>query len=378
MAHRNAPPRSWPSMAMLITPARSHSTPAKAPNTSGTAQVIVSPSRNGNRRVPVLADITQTRNITSTRAPKATRYQRRGLRAAAAMKAAAVRAKVPMVHTISTSLAGACQTGHCQDASGSMNADWASAVEGVNSTNANSAAMLITARVIGVRQETEPSTSARSTPSGPTGPGVPAIIGALMQSSFGTTAAAPHSGRPPPSTYLRGGSSHSCSHLHGASTAGSAGQVEHGAHQRWGGDEQHDHRLDHQHDVDRGLRGGLHQRRAGPQRPEQQGGAHDATGTVPAEQRHGDRIEADRARRAGAQGVVGAEDLRGTAEAGEQTGGDHHHHEHQVHVDAGGAGGVHVRAHRPELEPDGRAFHQPPHAHGSQQRQHEAPVQPEL
>ena len=129
-------------MAMLITPARSHSTPAKAPNTSGTAQVIVSPSRNGSRRVPVLADITQTRNITSTRAPKATRYQRRGLRAAAAMSAAAVSAKVPMLHRISTSLAGACQTGHCQDASGSVNANWARAVEGVNSTNANKAATL--------------------------------------------------------------------------------------------------------------------------------------------------------------------------------------------------------------------------------------------
>jgi hypothetical protein len=39
MAAVKAPPSSWPSMAMLITPTRSHSTPESEPNTSGTASV---------------------------------------------------------------------------------------------------------------------------------------------------------------------------------------------------------------------------------------------------------------------------------------------------------------------------------------------------
>ena len=35
----NAPARSWPSMAMLITPERSQTTPASAPKMSGTERI---------------------------------------------------------------------------------------------------------------------------------------------------------------------------------------------------------------------------------------------------------------------------------------------------------------------------------------------------
>ena len=40
-AARKAPTRNWPSIAMLITPARSHMTPARAPRISGVAIATV-------------------------------------------------------------------------------------------------------------------------------------------------------------------------------------------------------------------------------------------------------------------------------------------------------------------------------------------------
>ena len=40
-AAKKAPTRNWPSIAMLMTPERSHSTPASAPKISGVASRMV-------------------------------------------------------------------------------------------------------------------------------------------------------------------------------------------------------------------------------------------------------------------------------------------------------------------------------------------------
>ena len=60
IAAANAPRRSWPSMAMLTTPARSPRTPPRAPKTRGTARASEPASRPTTGTEP--PDAAQVRN----------------------------------------------------------------------------------------------------------------------------------------------------------------------------------------------------------------------------------------------------------------------------------------------------------------------------
>ena len=106
--------------------------------------------------MPVLADITQTRNMVNITAPKSTRYQYRGRRSVAARKAIAVHANATITQTSRTVRAGACHTGHCQCPSGSVNANWAIAVDGVNTQKASAAATVSVPRMVGTKTSTSP------------------------------------------------------------------------------------------------------------------------------------------------------------------------------------------------------------------------------
>ena len=64
-AERNAPASNCPSIAMLMTPARSQSTPESAPNTSGTARNTE--PRNSPVKEMVLPAMAHTRNASSHR-----------------------------------------------------------------------------------------------------------------------------------------------------------------------------------------------------------------------------------------------------------------------------------------------------------------------
>ena len=137
--------------------------------------------------------------------------------------------------------------------------------------------------------------------------------------------------------------------------------------QRGCGDEQHDQRLQHRGQGQRRLGDALHGQTPGVQGTEQQPGQHRAERLGPAEQRDGDRVEAD-----------GADDARPTAARARRTPSGRARPARRpvrpappastmvmtvVRADAhpGGRRGVRVGADRADGEADGGPVEQPPH-----------------
>src|SRR5215468_4980037 len=125
------------------------------------------------------------------------------------------------------------------------------------------------------------------------------------------------------------------------------------------GDEEHDQGLDDADDVGRDAGRGLHDRAAGGQRAEQQPGEDHAPWPGPAEQRDRDAVEAVRAVAGGRQRRRLALHDRGRRQPGQAAGDQKREHPDPLHADAGAARRARARAHGPELEANRAAREQP-------------------
>ena len=270
-------------MLTFTTPARSQSTPHRAPKTSGVASDSVPANwlltGNGRSR-PAAA---QVRNPSTTATPATVAATTRPATAdPPAEEARPPRARQRTAQTTTVATPGSGTVG-----------SW-------TSSNASDSAKRASPRV-------EPSATSRSRPTTPMSTPVEsrwrrfspdstrsADGAAAVRRGPGRRVERGHEARPPSGT--------------GPGRVGLAGADERDqlGHQRGRGHEEHDQRLQRGGQRERGLRDALHGQAAGVQGAEEQPGEHGAERGGPAEQGDGDRVEADRAddarRRAGRAG----------------------------------------------------------------------------
>src|SRR6185503_14070600 len=106
------------------------------------------------------------------------------------------------------------------------------------------------------------------------------------------------------------------------------------AHDRLGRDDEEDRRLDDLDQVRRDARVRLHERAAARERGEEDAGERDADGRVLAEQRDGDRVEAEARREAVEHPVEEPAHLDHPRETRKAAGDEHHQHHAAPRVDA--------------------------------------------
>src|SRR6266508_2702651 len=338
IAAPNAPIRNWPSIAMLITPARSQSTPDSEPKISGRARKRAPPAiATSGMKWPATCqhrnDITNELSATAVASPRCALASR--------VSSATPTTRHNTPNPTAPGCAGMLMANPC---SPSANVNSAASPAGASHPNSAPA---------------RPPSSTKSTPARRDLVQKPrAVVDSAISSSSSVVIAV--------SPALRERLAEAGDPL--------LPEPEYRLHQRRRRDEDHDHGLQDRHHVDRDVRLHLHPYGTGAQSAEQQPGQQRPVRGAPAEQGHGDPVEPDAADHRRGQRLRRTEQHRRAAEAGQPSGDHHHQHVRLGDAHAGGAGGFRVGADRAQFEAERGALQQP----GDRPRGHHGEHDPEV